>query len=151
MDTPRPAVPESNQDTLVIDPVRMNIVNRVAAGTELNGQFDFKGGLLLQGTLRGSGEIAGRLVVWHSGQITGRFRVIGDLYVLGQLGEDADATDERTLVECLGTVFVASTGVCTGHLAAPRLRMYDGATLRGPFRTLRADEAPPVLSTVTAE
>ncbi len=143
--------PESNQDTLVIDPVRMNIVNRVAAGTQLSGHLQFKGGLLLQGALGGTGEIVGRLVVWHSGQIIGRYRVLGDLFILGQVGLDAKFVDDETVIECLGTVYVASTGVVSGHLCAPRLRIYEGATLRGPFRTLRPDEAPPVLQPATAE
>lgn len=151
MNTPtQPPPAEASQDTLVIDPVRMNIVNRVAAGTQLSGHLQFKGGLLLQGALGGTGEIMGRLVVWHTGQIIGRYRVIGDLYVLGQVGLDARFVDDDTVIECLGTAYVASTGVVSGHLCAPRLRIYDGATLRGPFRTLRPDEAPPVLQTAPA-
>jgi hypothetical protein len=35
--------------------------------------------------------------------------------------------------------------VCTGTIIATRLRMYDGAILQGPFKTLRADQALPVL------
>lgn len=136
------------QDTLVIDPVKMNIVNRVAADTVLAGDFLFKGGLLLQGTLQGVGEIAGRLVVWHDARLIGRFRVLGDLYLLGQLGEATesdDEVDEQTEIECQGTAYVASSGVSTGTLIAARLRMYDGATLQGPFRTLRSGRSLPVL------
>ncbi|MBP6336817.1 MAG: polymer-forming cytoskeletal protein [Vitreoscilla sp.] len=136
---------DTGHDTLVIDPVKMNITNRVAEGTILAGKHRFEGGLLLQGTLDGSGEIAGRLVVWHSGQLRGRFRVLGDLYVLGQVGATTDNTDPDTLVECQGTAYVASTGISTGTILATRLRMYDGATLQGPFKTLRSDESLPVL------
>lgn len=139
---------DKSQDTLVIDPVKMNIVNRVAADTVLAGDFLFKGGLLLQGTLQGVGEIAGRLVVWHDARLIGRFRVLGDLYLLGQLGEateSEDEVDEQTEIECQGTAFVASTGVSTGTLIAAKLRMYDGAVLQGPFRTLRNAQSLPVL------
>lgn len=136
---------EPTQDTLVIDPVKMNIVNRVAAGTSLKGEFTFKGGLLLQGTLHGSGEIAGRLVVWQAGHLVGRFRVRGDLYVLGNVGGIADEADEDTVIECQGTAYVASTGMCTGTLLANSLRMYDGAVMQGPFKTLRGEQALPVL------
>jgi len=138
-------VQEPAQDTLIIDPVKMNIVNRVAAGTSLRGEFSFKGGLLLQGTLHGSGEIAGRLVVWHAGQLVGRFKVRGDLYVLGQVGGVADDADDDTLIECLGMAYVASTGVSTGTIVANSLRMYDGAVMQGPFKTLRGEHALPVL------
>ena len=133
-------------DTLVIDPVKMNIVNRVAAETTLSGAFHFQGGLLLQGSRNGEGEIAGRLVVWHDAKLVGRFRVLGDLYLLGRLGDTADAIDESTVIECQGTAYVASTGVSCGTLIAARLRMYDGAVLQGPFRTLRGEQSLPVLS-----
>lgn len=136
-----------DQDTLVIDPVRLGIVNRVAEGCVLDGQQRVLGGLLLQGELAGRGEVVGRLVVWGSGVIRGRFRVRGDLYLLGRAGADLPDgdTDPDTVIECQGTVYVASTGVSTGTLLASRLRMYDGATLQGPFRTLRGDDALPVL------
>jgi hypothetical protein len=139
---------DKTQDTLVIDPVKMNIVNRIAADTVLAGDFLFKGGLLLQGTLQGVGEIAGRLVVWHDARLIGRFRVLGDLYLLGQLGEATegdDDIDDQTEIECQGTAYVASTGVSTGTLIAAKLRMYDGAVLQGPFRTLRNAQSLPVL------
>lgn len=139
---------DKTQDTLVIDPVKMNIVNRIAADTVLAGDFLFKGGLLLQGTLQGVGEIAGRLVVWHDARLIGRFRVLGDLYLLGQLGEATetdDEVDDQTEIECQGTAYVASTAVSTGTLIAAKLRMYDGAVLQGPFRTLRNAQSLPVL------
>ena len=134
-----------DQDTLVIDPVRLGIVNRVAEGCQLDGRQRFLGGLLLQGELAGQGEVAGRLVIWPGGLLRGRFRVLGDLYLLGRLGAEVEDSDPDTVVECQGTVYVASSGVSTGTLLAARLRMYDGATLQGPFRTLRGDGALPVL------
>ncbi len=136
---------DTSHDTLVIDPVKMNIVNRIAEGSAVDGDLHFDGGLLLQGTLRGMGEITGRLVIWHTGQLQGRFKVLGDLYVLGHLGGVADDIDRDTLVECQGTAYVASTGVSTGTLLAARLRMYDGAVLQGPFKTLRPEQSVPVL------
>lgn len=137
---------DTSQDTLVIDPVALNITNRVASGSSLSGsELNFKGGLLLQGTLQGSGEIAGRLVIWQTGQMVGHFRVLGDVYLLGHLGGVIDGLDASTSLECQGTVFVASSGVSTGTLIAHRLRMYDGATLQGPFKTLRSHQTLPVL------
>ena len=142
---PAAAGPSSAQDTLIIDPVQMNIVNRVAAGCRLEGGFEFVGGLLLQGSLRGSGRIAGRLVIWHTGQLQGRYTVLGDVYVLGHLGGVSEEADPSTSLECQGTIFVASTGICTGTLHAARLRMYEGAVLQGPFKTLRHGRALPRL------
>ena len=41
----------SPQDTLTIDPIAMNVVNRVAAGCRLSGDLQFDGGLLVQGAV----------------------------------------------------------------------------------------------------
>jgi hypothetical protein len=130
---------------LVIDPVQMNIINRVTEGSALEGRHRFQGGLLLQGELRGEGEVRGRLVVWPGAKLVGRFRVWGELYLLGQIGQtglpgqEADTPDAETEIECLSAVYVASTGVCSGSLSAPRLHLYEGATLVGPFRTLKPE------------
>lgn len=138
---------DASQDTLVIDPVKLNIVNRIAAGSTISGQqTQFKGGLLLQGELDGRGEIAGRLVVWPSGQLRGHYKVFGDVYLLGHLGGVTDDQDPHTKLECHGTVYVSSTGVSTGTIIAQKLRMYDGATLQGPFKTLRSHQTLPVLN-----
>ena len=134
------------KDTLVIDPVRMNIVNRIAHGSAIQGQIQYGGGLLLQGELGGQGEIGGRLVVWQGARLQGEFRVLGDLYVFGQIGASADAVDEHTRIECHGTVYLAAGAVCTGRLSATRLRMYDGASLHGPFTSLNPARVLPVLN-----
>jgi hypothetical protein len=39
------------QDTLTLDPIAMNVVSRVAAGSHLNGEHFFEGGLLVQGEI----------------------------------------------------------------------------------------------------
>jgi hypothetical protein len=133
------------QDTLTIDPVAMNVVNRVAAGSQLIGEQQYDGGLLVQGTLGGVIRVHGRLIVWAGGLVRGRLVVMGDLYLFGQLGDPA-AGAQDTQLECLGTAYVASTASSTGTLIAQRLRLYEGADLQGPFKTLRASSAVPVLS-----
>lgn len=135
--------------TLVLDPRRLNIVNRVANGSELAGDIQFRGGVLLQGRLTGKGEVAGPLVIWGSGQLCGHWRVLGDVYLLGRLGDDADPRDTASTLECQGTVFIAASGVSTGTLFASRLRMSEGATLLGPFRTLPNGQTLPVLRPAT--
>jgi Polymer-forming cytoskeletal len=137
------------QDTLTIDPVAMNVTNRVAQGSALAGDLEFEGGLLVQGTLGGVVQVRGRLIVWEGALVRGRIVVLGDLYLFGQLGDPAgDALD--TQLECMGTAYVASTARSTGTLMAQRLRMYEGADLQGPFKTLRANRALPVLTQETA-
>lgn len=131
-------------DTLTIDPIAMNVTNRVASGSVVSGELAFEGGLLVQGELSGQVQTRGRLIVWAGGLVKGHVRVVGDLYLFGQIGEVGAAAD-ATVVECLGTAYIANTGVCTGTLMAQRLRLYEGADLQGPFKTLKAGVAPPVL------
>ncbi|MDX9968255.1 MAG: polymer-forming cytoskeletal protein [Hydrogenophaga sp.] len=132
------------QDTLTIDPIAMQVVNRVAAGSRLDGQLAFQGGLLVQGEVAGRISIDGRLIVWKGGTIRGRIVVSGDCYLFGRLGA-ADGTLHDTELECRGTVYVAHSGVSTGSLLARRLQLYEGADLQGPFRTLKIDGTLPVL------
>jgi hypothetical protein len=132
------------QDTLTIDPIAMNVVSRIASGCRVDGHNVFEGGLLVQGELGGSSEIRGRLIVWKDAVVTGRIRVLGDLYLFGQLGQ-SDAAAGETVLHCHGTAWVASTGVSTGTLHAQRLQLYEGADLQGPFHTLPRSMALPVL------
>jgi cytoskeletal protein CcmA (bactofilin family) len=138
---------QSLQDVLTIDPIAMNVVNRVSAGSRLSGEHAFQGGLLVQGEIAGSLETRGRLIVWAGGQVSGRVKIWGDLYLFGQLGEPGQE-DNATVVECMGTAFIASTGISSGTLLAQRIRMYDGAQLQGPFKTLKENAVLPQLDEV---
>jgi cytoskeletal protein CcmA (bactofilin family) len=132
------------QDNLVIDPLGMNIVNRIAPDSSMQGEMFFSGGVLVQGNLSGGGQILGRLVVWHGAQVQGHFRVMGDLYVFGRIGAvDADANS--TVIECMGTAYIASTAASTGTITAQRLRLYEGADLQGPFKTIKNMHSLPEL------
>jgi Polymer-forming cytoskeletal len=137
----------SLQDVLTIDPVAMNVVNRVCAGSQLSGEQIFQGGLLVQGELAGSLEVRGRLIVWAGAQVSGRVKILGDLYLFGQLGAPGQE-DSATVVECMGTAYIASTGISSGTLLAQRIRMYDGAQLQGPFKTLKDSALLPQLDAV---
>lgn len=135
------------QDTLTIDPIAMNVVNRVASGTSLEGDLCYQGGLLVQGETAGRMQIQGHLIVWHGGQVSGRIVVLGDCYIFGQIGASQGGPQDTEL-ECHGTAYVAHSGVSTGTLRARRLQLYEGADLQGPFRTLRIGDTLPVLHDV---
>jgi cytoskeletal protein CcmA (bactofilin family) len=132
------------QDVLTIDPIAMNVVNRVCAGSRLKGDYLFKGGLLVQGDIVGDLEVRGRLIIWTGAQVSGHIKIWGDLYLFGQLGAP-HVSENATVTECLGTAYIASTGVSSGTLLAHRIRMYDGAQLQGPFKTLKANAVLPEL------
>ncbi|MCW5654713.1 polymer-forming cytoskeletal protein [Hydrogenophaga sp.] len=134
--------PKATQDTLTIDPIAMAVVSRVAAGSVLSGDLEFDGGLLVQGTLSGNIRVRGRLIIWTGGSVRGRVQVDGDLYLFGQLGASG-ASPHETHLECQGMVYISKTGVSTGTLLARRLQLYEGASLQGPFKTLKLDASPP--------
>lgn len=141
---------KSPQDTLTIDPIAMNVVNRVAAGSRLAGELEFEGGLLVQGELSGNIRVNGRLIVWTGGIVRGRIRVFGDIYLFGRLGATG-AHPSETSLECHGMAYVSKTGVSTGTLLARRLQLYEGADLQGPFKTLKLGDNLPVLHEVHAD
>lgn len=132
------------QDTLTIDPIAMAVINRVAAGSVLSGDLEFEGGLLVQGAITGNIHVRGRLIIWTGGVVRGRVKVDGDFYLFGQLGASAGSPHDTSL-ECQGMACVSKTGVSTGTLLARRLQLYEGASLQGPFKTLKLDGNLPVL------
>lgn len=132
------------QDTLTIDPIAMNVVNRVSAGSALSGELTFEGGLLVQGELSGHIRVNGRLIVWTGGSVRGRLEIFGDLYLFGRLGATGGGPHDTSL-ECHGMAYVSKTGVSTGTLLARRLQLYEGADLQGPFKTLKLGDTLPVL------
>lgn len=134
----------SPQDVLTIDPIAMNVVNRVALGSLLTGKNQFKGGVLVQGEIEGDLEVRGRLIIWAGAKVSGRIKIWGDLYLFGQLGS-TERSATINLTECLGTAYIASSGVSDGTLLAHRIRMYEGAQLHGPFKTLKATTPLPEL------
>ncbi len=128
--------PRTQQDTLTIDPIAMAVINRVAAGSVLTGDLEFAGGLLVQGTLDGNIRVRGRLIIWTGGVVRGRVQVDDDFYLFGQLGASGGSPHDTSL-ECQGMAYVSKTGVSTGTLMARRLQLYEGASLQGPFKTLK--------------
>lgn len=136
------ALSANHQDTLTVDPIAMNVVNRIASGSRVEGMLQFSGGLLVQGTAAGNIHVDGALIVWADAVVRGRLRVNGDVYVFGAVGAANGAT---TVLECTGTVCVASTGVCNASLLARSLRLYQGAQAHGPFKTRTGPADLPVL------
>ena len=136
--------PTPLQDTLTIDPIAMYVINRVAAGSVLSGELEFEGGLLVQGAIAGNIRVRGRLIIWTGGVVRGRVQVDGDFYLFGQLGANGGGPNDTSL-ECQGAAYVSKTGVSTGTLLARRLQLYEGASLQGPFKTLKLGGNHPVV------
>lgn len=126
-------------ETIVIDPVGMNIVNRVAPGTVLEGNTTWNGGLLVQGTLKGTIKVTGGpLVLMDTGVIAGSILCLGDIFLFGTIEHAAD--NQMSKVESSGIAFLAETLRAEADISAARLRFFDGAQVNGRFKTLSVEE-----------
>lgn len=132
-----------SEETIIIDPVGMNIVNRVAAGTKLRGVFSFAGGLLVQGELLGDVQVTGGpLVLMQEGVMSGEITCDQDAYLFGKINvkENGDYSE----VTATGAAFLAATLVAKANITSAKVRTYDGTDVDGRFRTLkRAQESAP--------
>lgn len=126
-----------NEATVVIDPAKMNIVNKVAAGTKSSGAIECSGGLLLQGEHRGELVVrGGPILLWQGSKLTGSALIYGDAYVFGALGEPGD---QHTCITVLGTLYLTSSAVAHGKMRYRRLSTYDGAKIHGLLETITED------------
>ena len=126
-------------ETIVIDPVGMNIVNRVAPGTVLEGDTTWSGGLLVQGTIKGNIKIAGGpLVLMDGAVIAGKVTCLSDVYLFGKIEPPGEG--QLSEVSCTGSAFLAETLVAEADLNAAGWKLFNGAQVNGRFKTLNASE-----------
>lgn len=131
---------KKREKSMIIDPVAMNIVNRIAPGSRSMGSLNFSGGLLLQGEHRGELLVdGGPLVIYEGAGLYGNAVVKGDVYVFSQIGEPQDTTNQLTV---MGTLHLASKAVVYGTLRCVNLATYDGAKIHGVVETIPAIEEP---------
>lgn len=128
---------------VVIDPARMNIINRLAAGSRSNGPLELNGGLLLQGEHQGSLTVReGPLVIFAGASVAnGVVDVDGDVYVFGCIGTANDAA-APTLLRCSGMLYLTSKAVAYGTMQCAKAAIYQGAQVRGVVETTPPVEAP---------
>lgn len=130
--------------SVVIDPARMNIVNKIAAGSKSAGSIDFAGGLMLQGEHRGELVVRdGPLVLWQGSKIAGHTIVYGDTYVFGTLG---DPGDQKSSITVMGTLFLTASAVVYGMMRYRKLSTYDGAQIHGVLETITEPQTEPTKS-----
>lgn len=126
-------------ETIVIDPVGMNIVNRVAPGTVLEGDTTWTGGLLVQGTIKGNIKVTGGpLVLMDTGVIAGSVLCLGDVFLFGSIEQARE--NQMSKVESSGIAFLAESLKAEADISAARLKFFDGAQVNGRFKTLTAVE-----------
>ena len=123
---------------MVIDPVAMNITNKVAADTKSTGRLECRSGMLLEGEHNGDLIVHGTLVVAQGARLSGTSTVHGDVYVFGSLGEPGAA---HCILTVHGTLHLTKTSVTYGKMQCLRVATYDGAKVHGVFKTLDASSS----------
>lgn len=128
----------NSQETIVIDPVGMNIVNRIAPGSKFCGTYECIGGLLVQGLIEGNISVkGGPLVLMQEGVIKGDTTCDQDAYLFGKI-EPKDSGEYSEL--CAGgAVFMAETLNAKANITAADIKSYQGAQVDGRIRTVRKD------------
>lgn len=131
--TTTPASGIAQPESLEIDPVAMNIVNRIAPGTVQTGELVCEGGLLVEGKLSGKVTVTGGpLVLLTHGVISGDVVVNHDAYLLGTFEEKPDG--QLCELSVTGTAFLGSTLKAAANLQASALKTYHGAHTFGLIR-----------------
>lgn len=127
--------------TVTLDPVSMNVVNRIARGSRMSGPAEMSGGLLLQGQFRGDLVVRdGPLWIHEGAEISGgTVDVEGDVYVLGRVGRPDDSV--QTVLRCSGVLHVSEIGTVFATMQCPRPIFYEGAQIKGSFETLQLSAA----------
>lgn len=129
-----------SKQIMVLDPVRDNVVNRLAKGGSFRGDWDCQGGLLCDGVLTGSPLVVreGPLILTQTGRLMGRVVVNGDVFVFGQAGQPDDLLTAPQLdLVCHGTLYVAEGAVVYGTVAYGKIAIYDGGELSASVKPIR--------------
>lgn len=122
------------EETIALDPVGMNIVNRIAAGTKFTGVIECAGGLLVQGQFDGKATVTGGpLVLMPEGELRGEFTCDQDAYLFGKILAPADA--EQSELVAGGAVFLAETLKAKANITSRSIRSFEGADVDGRIRT----------------
>jgi hypothetical protein len=126
----------SRDTQILIDPLGMNIQNRLDGGSRSVGPLELNSGLMLQGEHVGDLTVRnGPLVVAEGARLHGgRILVEGNMYVFGQIGLENEG-DAPTHVECKGELHFAASCAAFGRLRCPRPAIYAGAKVRGVLET----------------
>jgi cytoskeletal protein CcmA (bactofilin family) len=124
------------EESIIIDPVGMNIVNRIAAGTKASGTQECAGGMLVQGCFEGTLVVSeGPLVLMQDGVICGDIVCRQDAYLFGTIAAKPDGTQSQLTVS--GAVFLAETLNATADITAGVFKTYEGAQIEGRIKTVR--------------
>jgi cytoskeletal protein CcmA (bactofilin family) len=116
---------------------RFAVENTLGAGTTVRGDLAGPGGFRVDGTVEGSIDAQGPVVIGESGSVDGSVRG-RDVVVLGRVRGDVTAT---------GHLEIGPNGKVVGDVTVESFRMHKGGVFRGTSRMPGADDM--VLATTT--
>ena len=124
-----------NED-IVIDPVAMKIVNRIAPGTKQSGTIDCAGGLMIEGEFIGTiNVVGGPFVLMPEARVCGVINCDQDAYLFGSiLARDDGELSELT---AHGAVFLTETVNAKANITAGAFKTYEGSEVEGKIKTIR--------------
>jgi len=123
-------------EKLVIDPVGMNITNRIAPGTIFVGTIECDGGLIVQGRFDGVVTVTGGpLLLLQEGVMSGTITCNEDAYLLGTIEEREDGTYSD--LTSAGTAVLSSTCRARANIIGEALKVYEGAEVEGALITAK--------------
>jgi cytoskeletal protein CcmA (bactofilin family) len=126
----------SGEESIVIDPVAMNIVNRVAAGSRQTGVLHCDGGLMVEGTIEGEVHISGGpFVLMPEGVLVGKVVGDGEAYLFGTIRERSE--NELSELDVAGAVFLTEKLRAKANITAGAIKSYEGAQVEGRIKTMR--------------
>lgn len=123
--------------TVTIDPVDQNVVNRIAKGSRVVGEYESVGGILIQGHVDGSPLTVrdGPLILLEGGVLTGDATVHGDVFLFGRAGA-ADTDGGGLNLKVHGSLHIAATAKTYGTIACKQLHTYAGCLVNSAITTL---------------
>lgn len=120
--------------SVVIDPIAMNISNKIAAGASSKGEYTTGGGILIEGIFSGNLTVTdGPLVLLEGAQLSGCIDVAGDAYIFGVIGS---ASDVETIITVRGELHLTSKCEVHGRVHFTKLAMYEGANVHGVMESM---------------
>ena len=126
----------TNNESIVIDPVAMKIVNRIAPGSKYEGSLECEGGVIIEGVFSGTLSVkGGPLVLMPGGVACGIFACDSDAYLFGTI--EAQASGEPSELDAFGAVFLTETVNAKANITAGAFKTYEGSQVDGRIKTVK--------------
>lgn len=126
----------TNNESIVIDPVAMKIVNRIAPGSKYEGSLECEGGVIIEGVFSGTLSVkGGPLVLMPGGVARGMLACDSDAYLFGTI--EAQDSGEPSELEAFGAVFLTETVNAKANITAGAFKTYEGSQVDGRIKTVK--------------